>query len=108
LNVNDVTTALSLPCKAFGVAASCEREGDKLLVRVRECPLLKFDEDKSGRACITMMSLVAGMVESVTGKRVCIITPRVRFGTSSADLVIKMLKSKLLGDEECLFEVRAK
>ncbi|NPA84938.1 MAG: hypothetical protein GXO07_02915 [Crenarchaeota archaeon] len=92
--------------KMFGIEnVECSAgEGEVRLV-IRSCPLPdKYDRARTGRACVVMIAIVAGMVEELMKKRVYVETPRVRFGHKDPDIAVKMKKSIVLGDGECAFE----
>ena len=83
----------------------CEVSGNKAHLKINNCPLPDaFDEEKSGRACIVMTAIVAGMVEGMMNKKVYLETPKVRFGTKNYDIKVKMIKNKVMGDPYCEFE----
>ena len=92
--------------KAFGINdVQCEVKGNKAHLVIRRCPLPgAYDKEKSGRACIVMTAIVAGMVEAMMGKKVYLETPKVRFGTKDYDIAVKMKKNIVMGDPHCEFE----
>lgn len=92
--------------KAFGINdVQCEVKGNKAHLVIRNCPLPgAYDKERSGRACIVMTAIVAGMVEAMMGKKVYLETPKVRFGTKDYDIAVKMKKNIVMGDPHCEFE----
>jgi len=91
--------------KTFGIEdVQCEHEGNKVRIKIKNCPLIeRYDKERTGRACIVMMAIVAGMIDEIMGKKVYLKTPKVKFGHLNPDIVVEMKKSKVLGDEECEF-----
>ncbi len=103
----------SKPCESFKMIYSvfgikeveCNIDENKVSLVIRNCPLPKtYDEEKSGRACIAMTAIVAGMVEAIMDKKVYLETPKVRFGTRDYDIKVKMKKNIVMGDPYCEFE----
>ncbi len=106
IDPNKPCESFNIIYKTFGVSdVECEVSGNKAHLKINNCPLPDaFDKEKSGRACIVMTAIVAGMVEGMMNKKVYLETPKVRFGTKNYDIKVKMIKNKVMGDPYCEFE----
>jgi len=96
---------IKLIFNTFGVTeVECSKGGSKVIVR--NCPLPdRHDPHKEGKACIVMMAILAGATEVLSNSRITIETPVTKFGSYKPDIVIKMKKSKVLGDCCCEFDI---
>ncbi len=108
IDPNDPCKSFKMIYKVFGIEnVHCEASEEEVKISISGCPLPdKYDKEKKGSACIVMIAIVSGLVEEIMGKKILIETPVVRFGHPRPQIKVKMLKSKLLGDEGCEFEAR--
>ena len=110
LDVNKPCESFKFIYSVFGInEVECELKGNKVHLKIKNCPLPDlYDKEKTGRACIVMLAILAGMVEAIMNKKVYIETPVVRFGNPRPDVVVKMVKNKVMGDPYCEFVAEMK